>query len=514
VLLPSLVFVCLLLSSDSFLHGASLLRERQDRGNAYSFSFSAAAAGSEDKYGIDAVMHAEASPEGKGRRQSGQREKDASERRAPSLEGEEEEGEVTLINSHPNFAVDVAMLEKHVKVIKDALGVSAFDVGIELVSDEKMQSLNREYRGEDKTTDILSFPFLRQTEREARGLKKGEVPQAKGVGDLDLGDIFISLDRIQSDTDADRKAAEESMGGEFGGGSASFSPSSSSSSARDVLPPSTSASSSPSPPFPFDAPDGGQTGPESASASVSVPYVPLNTPLGRELLPPDVNERRGCYREMAGRYSVRRRLPYLCIHGLLHLLGFNDQTEAEWLEMTAREETAISDYLQRVRQGQALLKASRFHTFSSGVGTDIVEVDRVRQALVRHEDLFIKRILTLQERMHYERIKNECITKAQNRNSSRESPWVNPCAAFVAKRFATKESVSKAVGLGLRHVGQGGLRLTDIEVTNLPTGQPTVSLLGEAARTAASRGIVDLLVSHADERDYVVSFATALSVTR
>ncbi|MHB1151813.1 MAG: rRNA maturation RNase YbeY [Eubacteriales bacterium] len=48
------------------------------------------------------------------------------------------------------------------------------EVSVTLTDDEKIRTLNREYRGKDMPTDVLSFPM------EARGL---------------LGDIVISLER-------------------------------------------------------------------------------------------------------------------------------------------------------------------------------------------------------------------------------------------------------------------------------------------------------------------------------
>lgn len=54
---------------------------------------------------------------------------------------------------------------------------------VTLIGDCKMKTLNREYRGKNKTTDVLSFPIFENL-RCAKDLP---------IGALELGDVFISL---------------------------------------------------------------------------------------------------------------------------------------------------------------------------------------------------------------------------------------------------------------------------------------------------------------------------------
>jgi len=53
----------------------------------------------------------------------------------------------------------------------------------------------------------------------------------------------------------------------------------------------------------------------------------------------------------------------------------------------------------------------------------------------------------------------------------------------LAARFAAKEAVAKALG------APGGLRWLDAEVVSLPSGRPTLRLVGATARTSAAQGI-------------------------
>jgi probable rRNA maturation factor len=58
-------------------------------------------------------------------------------------------------------------------------GVEAGHLAVEFVAPDRMRELNREHRGRDAATDVLSFPI------------DGEVPAAAGAGPLELGDVVI-----------------------------------------------------------------------------------------------------------------------------------------------------------------------------------------------------------------------------------------------------------------------------------------------------------------------------------
>ena len=91
-----------------------------------------------------------------------------------------------------------------------------------------------------------------------------------------------------------------------------------------------------------------------------------------------------------------------------------------------------------------------------GIGTDLVDIRRIEQAIARHGDRFINRIYTEIERARAERKANRIDT--------------------YAKRFAAKEACAKALGTGLR----AGVFWRDMGVINLPSGRPTMALTGGA----------------------------------
>ena len=71
----------------------------------------------------------------------------------------------------------------------------------------------------------------------------------------------------------------------------------------------------------------------------------------------------------------------------------------------------------------------------SGIGTDIIRINRIAAALARHGDRFAQKILGPQEMEKYLRRK----AKVEARG-----------LRFLATRFAAKEAFSKAIGLGMR----------------------------------------------------------------
>lgn len=99
-----------------------------------------------------------------------------------------------------------------------------------------------------------------------------------------------------------------------------------------------------------------------------------------------------------------------------------------------------------------------------GMGVDIIEVARVRAAVERFGERFLRRLFTEGE-IRY------CESKA------------NKYERFAA-RFAAKEAALKAIGTGLSR----GVSWQDVEVVREPSGRPTLSFTGKAAEFAKRLG--------------------------
>lgn len=124
-----------------------------------------------------------------------------------------------------------------------------------------------------------------------------------------------------------------------------------------------------------------------------------------------------------------------------------------------------------------------------GIGTDLVEIGRIAAAVDRFGDRFVERILGPQERVRYE--------ARRARSASRG-------LAFLATRFAAKEAVSKAIGLGLR----SPMTWRAVEVVNAPSGQPQLVAHGALAELLRRKGL-RLSVSVTDEQTMAMAFVVA-----
>lgn len=91
-----------------------------------------------------------------------------------------------------------------------------------------------------------------------------------------------------------------------------------------------------------------------------------------------------------------------------------------------------------------------------GIGSDLCDIRRIERSLKRFGERFTHRVFTQGERAR------------GDRRAAR--------APSYARRFAAKEACSKALGTGLR----SGVFWRDMEVVNLPSGQPTMRLTGGA----------------------------------
>lgn len=122
-----------------------------------------------------------------------------------------------------------------------------------------------------------------------------------------------------------------------------------------------------------------------------------------------------------------------------------------------------------------------------GIGTDLVRVARLEEGLARFGESLARRILAEAEWEEFLRERRP--------------------AHFLAKRFAAKEAVSKALGTGFR----GGMKLSDIEVIHDRVGRPGLRYSGVTALRIGERGVSASHLSLSDEQAYAVAFVVLVA---
>jgi holo-[acyl-carrier protein] synthase len=120
-----------------------------------------------------------------------------------------------------------------------------------------------------------------------------------------------------------------------------------------------------------------------------------------------------------------------------------------------------------------------------GLGLDLVEIARIKQAWQRFGLKFAERVL---HRLELEQMQQ---TFAAQLSSAQAIGQSRPLHAFMAARFAAKEAAVKALGTGF----SAGIGFKDMYVQNLPSGQPQLFLLGKALTRMQEIGAADALLS-------------------
>lgn len=117
-----------------------------------------------------------------------------------------------------------------------------------------------------------------------------------------------------------------------------------------------------------------------------------------------------------------------------------------------------------------------------GIGTDILEIERLENAMIRSGGEIIKRILTPQEQE---------VAAHKGRAAT----------SYYAGRWTAKEATSKMLGTG---IGKD-CSFQDITVLNDEKGTPYIILSGAAKARAESLGITKIHVSISHEEHYCIA---------
>lgn len=126
-----------------------------------------------------------------------------------------------------------------------------------------------------------------------------------------------------------------------------------------------------------------------------------------------------------------------------------------------------------------------FESISSvvGIGTDLLDSKRIKKTYERHQMRLVQRVLTANEIALWEQ-RGRCVN-------------------FLAKQFAAKEAISKALGTGISQ----GVSFMQLEVLRGEQGAPVANLSGKAHEIMQKLEGNKLHISLSDEGDLILAFA-------
>jgi len=116
-----------------------------------------------------------------------------------------------------------------------------------------------------------------------------------------------------------------------------------------------------------------------------------------------------------------------------------------------------------------------------GCGIDLVKIERIEKIIKKWGDNFTSRVFTLLEREY-------CEKKKGNKYQS------------YAGKFAAKEALLKALGLGLREANW-----KEIEIKNDELGQPIIDTSGKLKNVASAKGVSKYFISISHTKEYAIA---------
>ncbi len=124
-----------------------------------------------------------------------------------------------------------------------------------------------------------------------------------------------------------------------------------------------------------------------------------------------------------------------------------------------------------------------------GIGTDVVQVDRIKQVYERHGERFVERLLLPAEEQAFRR-------------------YTRP-VRFLAMRFAAKEAIVKAMGTGFAH----GMWIRDSGFMPNAWGRPEIIWSARGQAMCDKLGIGEGHITLTDEAGLIVAVAVLMKRT-
>src|SRR5262249_44593052 len=206
------------------------------------------------------------------------------------------------------FGLDDAALRRIVALTLARAGIAQpVELSLLVTDDEGLRALNREYRGRDEPTDVLSFPLLDAPLAEAPAEQLWQHADEDNDGSGAAEDMAVAGDiAYDMDYTADMEDTNDAMDGDATGAA-----------------------------LVEEAIDVAASADEAAFPGSYGAYLHLG----------DIALSRDAIAQQAAQagYSPARELAYLLAHGVLHLVGYDDTTDAGYTAMVAHQEAVLQD---------------------------------------------------------------------------------------------------------------------------------------------------------------------------
>ena len=123
-----------------------------------------------------------------------------------------------------------------------------------------------------------------------------------------------------------------------------------------------------------------------------------------------------------------------------------------------------------------------------GIGTDLIEIKRIKNIFNKWEFKFARKILNYRELQFFSNFTGHCSS--------------SQCISYLAKRFAAKEAIGKALGLGIRYP----VNFKSIEISNDFYGKP-YPVFNDELKKFCDNNKYKLHLSISDQKKYAQAFA-------
>ncbi|KAL7426194.1 hypothetical protein ACHAXH_000259 [Discostella pseudostelligera] len=229
---------------------------------------------------------------------------------------DDDQSRSTTTHASSPIPIDLIALQTTISTIRSILNYPTYDISLTLINDAYMTQLNSNSRGIPSSTDVLSFS-LRDSFIEPGVLKEEQFDRDEYY---DLGELFISVDYVKRRCDEDRKLHEEAA--------------------------KRKAEEKEKAILEGEVVSETEKKDEDDDDTDEYEYGYTEVEVDDEY--EDEYDDRGVAPAMQYIYNPEIRIHMLVVHGMLHLVGYDHETDDEYELMVEREDEVLAELKRRL----------------------------------------------------------------------------------------------------------------------------------------------------------------------